>query len=504
MRVQRPGVSLDCRNMLPHKTPGSYYQILDVPFGTKWTYLNQCPCNEYDAILRRHCLGVRSQTTHRSFVLMEELVNNIALEFSKLKHEYKPWTHAELMKNTRSKLKSRYQRAFESLKAGRHNTLSKMAYVRTFIKFEKTSIEKVEEMKPARLIQHRSFEYLYLLKKYCGPLIAEFKQSEVVVNASGQRMREIFAAGKTVEEMAHMIDTLHSRHKDCIVLCLDHSKWDGHVSIDLKLMMKRFWYRVSKGNKMLRRLLALQEHNRAKTKGGISYEYEGTVSSGEFITSNDNSIMNFAMLQTVFPEASILVNGDDSLIFMSAHDYYNKYANVNIPSMFEPFGMETKLDKIAYSLIEIDFCQCSPIRTNRGLKMVRKPFRMAGRVQYTQYKLSEKSRKSYLAGLGLCELAINKGVPVLQDLAIRIIQLGDYKKPLKIVKDEGNVFSNDAAKIEPVSIEARQDFCDAFGISIQQQLELELMIKADYSDKKLLEFLDRNRDFTADRKATYD
>lgn len=503
MRVMRPGVSLDCRNMLAHKSLGKYYQILDVPFGTKWSYLNQCPCNEYDSILRRHCLGVRSDTTHFAFKAMEDLILSLAREIKSNLPEYKAWTHSELMTNTRTKIKGRYQRAYESLKVGRHNTLSKMAYVRTFIKFEKTSVDKIEENKPARLIQHRSFEYLYLLKKYCGPLIASFKQSDVVINRSRQRFKEIFATGKTVEEMAACVEELHKRHKDCVVLCLDHSKWDGHVSIEMKKLMKTFWYIVSGGNKMLRRLLALQEHNKAKTKNGIEYEYEGTVSSGEFITSNDNSIMNYAMLQVVFPEASILVNGDDSLVFLSLSDY-KQYENVDIPSCFQPFGMETKLDKIAFKMNEIDFCQCSPIRTSDGLKMVRKPFRMAGRIQYTQYSLNDVKVKHYLTGLGLCELASNKGVPVLQDLAIRIIQIGDYKKPLKIVKDEGNLFSKGIAQVLPVTLEARTDFAEAFGVSVQEQLELERIIKADYSDKYLFEFLIRNAEFTSNRMTAYD
>lgn len=408
------------------------------------------------------------------------------------------WTHYQVMQNTRSKIKARYQRAYVNIRLGYHHNLSRMARIKSFVKYEKMNKEKMaDRIKPARLIQHRSYEYLYLLKAYAGPIDQRLKQSEIIINKAGQKLKEIFGNGKTIEEMAETIKIVASRHKNVVILCFDHSFWDGHFNRFL-MKMGNLLYTTLNPHRLLRLLLKLQEKNRGKTQCGLIYEILYRVMSGEFITSGRNSWVNFLILSTIFPTASIIVNGDDSMVFITMEEFLNLDLEEILKS-FSELGQETKLDKVAFSLADIEFCQSAPISFINGIKMVRKPERIFGRVQYTSHLLNDEKQKRYITGIGLCELASNKGIPVLQQFSLKLLELGEHKAPLALAREESNLVTLETAEILPITPEARTDFERAFGISVVHQLYLEEQFSANTD----LEFINKYKNFPTLRESKY-
>ena len=148
--------------------------------------------------------------------------------------------------------------------------------------------------------------------------------------------------------------------------------------------------------------------------------------SGEYTTSIENSLVNWWILQTLFPNASIVVNGDDSLVFLDRHEF-DKIDMKTILSEFSKFGQETKLDRISTVIEEIDFCQCSPVLIDGRYRLIRKPWRVLGRTQLSSYDLTSKNIDKYLAGIGICEMTQNCGAPILQQFCLKIIELASFR-----------------------------------------------------------------------------
>lgn len=499
--LSNPQLSLDARSIATHRPPRSYYQIMDVSgLGLKtkeWGYYDTCPCNEVDALINRHALCEQVPDS-AAISNMRLLASSVALQFRREHPFPQRWDHATLMHNTRLKIRGRYDRAYRNLSNGMMYSLGTMSKIQTFIKFEKMPIEKLEERKPARLIQHRSYEYLYLMKSVFGPLSEHIKKSEVIINNSGQQLKEIFGVGLTNQETANRIHSLFLRHKDCVVLCLDHSKWDGHFNEVLMSNMHDFWDTVTKNNrslnKLVKRLLTLQRVNNGRTKGGIRYRTPFARMSGEYTTSIENSLANYFLLQTTFPNASILVCGDDSLIFLDRKDFEG-ITESWIKEQMALFGQDTKVDRIAYTMEEIDFCQCSPIEKEQGsYVMVRKPERLLSRIQYTDYKVNEQNIKKFRNGLALCELANCSGIPILQQFCKHIIENNNFSGPSEQAKPLYDMVNEQRLHLEEVKDLTRVSFEKAFGISVQQQLDVERRLSTK-EDKRFEKYLSKHHNF---------
>lgn len=397
----------------------------------------------------------------------------------------RPLTFRELISNTRPKLRARYTRAYLNLKSGKVTSIDNApAKVESFVKYEKMSEEAKEERKPARLIQHRSYEYLYLLKKYMLPIVKTIKQSDRLTIA-GQKINTILGAGLNSKQMADRIHHLFERKTECVALCLDHSKWDGHFNEQLQNVAFDIWLGIlhdSNYRRPLRWLLRNQRRNKCKSQSGLKYVVNNTRMSGEYTTSIENSIVNYMILQSVFPTAFIMVNGDDSIVFLSNAEY--KQTPSDLRTVFREFGQDTKIDRVARRLTDISFCQCSPLLINGELRMVRDPIRCMSRSGYTALNLVSYDR--YLCGLGLCELAANTGVPILQSFSLHLIQKGGATSPSTSV-DRFPYALEEEIRIQPITSESRAEFENAFGISVAEQLawekQLQSSISADYLEK---------------------
>jgi hypothetical protein len=203
----------------------------------------------------------------------------------------------------------------------------------------------------------------------------------------------------------------------------------------------------------------------------VKYDLNGERCSGEYNTSLGNSNTNIGMIKGVMRKSGItnyrlIVNGDDSVIFIDKKDL--PLFNVN---HFTCFGMDPKLDKIAYTFEEIEFCQCCPIKINGEYTLIRDPVKTMGKstLMLSDY---EKSVNRYIASIGLCELALNRGVPMLQAFALKLLEFSKGARPLDRAKSYRSTFEP-ALTVEPISYESRLSFESAFSIPVMEQIEFE-------------------------------
>lgn len=435
-------------------------------------YWNNCSCNEYDALTRRHLLGHIPGYTPGNPV-MKMLETNLIVMSSSMK-EFAEVSHKVLLDNTRSAMKKRYKRAAYLLKDRVVNISEKEARSKTFVKYEKIPLGKYEAGKPPRLIQFRDFTYVYSLKKQVLGHSLQIKKDNTIVWFYEQKANTVFTKLYDSYGIAQVLRDSWDSFSSPVAICLDHSKFDGHYCEELLKNEHSYWLRLNPSEK-LRHLLRYQYINKGVTSNGIKYKVKGTRLSGEFTTSEGNTVLNYAMLATwclssSIKRARIHANGDDSVVIME-HDELKKLSSLDF---FRNFNMETEQDRIAYDFREISFCQAQPLRVLKDGKlvwyMVKEPARSLSRIQYSDSRYAKIATR-YLAGVGLCELAVSSGIPISQAMACWLISLNE--KPLASVDKFPARTSGNHSEPKSIHQQTRVDYEYAFGISTHAQLFLE-------------------------------
>lgn len=210
-------------------------------------------------------------------------------------------------------------------------------------------------------------------------------------------------------------------------------------------------------------------------------------------------LMIIALMSRFEFEWDCLDDGDDCLLLLESEDMRSVLECA--PAVFLSFGHEVKIEKIAYTLPSVSWCQSSPIEFLPGKwKFVRDPLKtMSCDLVGSKWKCSLESRRRLLSSLGLCELILNLGVPVLQEYALALIRSSEGAKPyatgdflnsslaIRAIRESRNfpcsVFDREQRKFHvkhlqklrpaQISHEARRSFEEAFGLSIEVQLSME-------------------------------
>lgn len=424
----------------------------------------QTPYNEYVSLRQRHIgfnMRLRFIVTYQLQQEMNQFINHFR------RFEYKPYSHEKLISTKRGSLKKRYQLAYDRLSSG----YDADARVKAFIKLEKFTEEKLLTKAP-RMIQFRSYEYLYLLSKYLGPIDKWLANCEDLVD--GQMIKDYFGKSKDMTAVASQLHSLWSEFQEPVALCMDHSSFDAHVNPDLlmvehSLYLSNRFIRSKVGN-----LLNKQYRGKGRTQTGIKYNINGERCSGEYNTSMGNSLINIMILKRCLKQLGIVkhrivVNGDDSVVIIEFRDLFRIYPNgVFNRQVFQECGMDTKLDKVARIFEDIEFCQCHPVNVNGKFRMIRDPVRTLSRATLMLNDFS-LCLDRYLSSLGLCELAFNRGVPILQAFSLALLSLAGCSRPVAKAKQYRAKFEP-SLNVEEISYETRASFCQAFGIPIHLQI----------------------------------
>lgn len=420
--------------------------------------------------------------------ILDKIINSI-------KFSADAYNFSEVMSNTRKCIYSRYRKAYLNILNRRLTPNEIKGHLEAFVKYEKWNLEKIQNGKSPRIVQHRSYEFLFVNKAYVLPIVKKLKQCTTIINE--QPINTIFMKYYKNFEQINIIQDAWLKYNRPCCLCLDMKAFDGHVTSALLEIEHKFWtsFYTGKDKDNLEYILKHQIYNRGITQNGIYFKKYGSRASGDYTTSDGNSLLNFLMLRSFMGDIKchIFDCGDDSLIILDQTDL----KLVKPLDYFNIFGMECECDRIATVFEDINFCQCNPVKINGTYRFVKDPLRTMSRTtvcpsQYT------KCLNRYMSGIGLCELASNVGVPILQAWSLRLLFDSGFDKPLGSVDKQFALFT-DLEKIEITNIdfETRLSFQEAFNITIIEQLELEKTILAgnSISNPKLINFINKYKTF---------
>lgn len=137
--------------------------------------------------------------------------------------------------------------------------------------------------------------------------------------------------------------------------------------------------------------------------------------SGDFNTALGNSVINaiviiaWAMERGIYddPNFKFQVDGDDSWMV------YRRDESDPKPSDFQKFGMTTKIEAIGQIPEDVGFCQSKPVMLQDGPMMCRDYRRVLARLPHSIQRYTGVGWERYAKGIAECELALGKGIPIL-------------------------------------------------------------------------------------------
>lgn len=427
------------------------------PYAYQHNVHANCLCNEYLALTNRHLIERHTDFNVREW---DELVNDVKRYFP---NECKPVSYWDVIKDYTGKKRNMYTFAAMNLQQYGYDPI--YAKVRMFVKPDRWPVGVIHS-KPPRAIQYRSLEYNLELGRFIKPYEHILYSTLTLGVASDTR---IIAKGLNQYERAELLLEKSKVFTNPVYLNSDHSKFDSHFNRHHLKALRKLYNRAFRSS-WLRRILWQQIHNKCRSKGGIKYRTTATRMSGEFDTGCGACIINAIVLYGVLKKSGIfkydiLLDGDDAVIILERSDL----AKLDT-KLFSVYGFKTKIG-VKYDIRTVDFCQSRLIRAQRPV-MVRNPYRAFSHALASRKAYRGKLWKRWLAAVGCCEVANNKGVPIMQEHGYQYSCLDP--RPFF---DEQLIYrwrnSPMDTKREPITKQARVDLYVAWGIHPSIQIHME-------------------------------
>lgn len=465
--------------LTPHRERG--FRILYQPPGSFECHVhNNCTCNELISLRNRVLMQV--PLPRADFVRQ---IRQVAHRVGSWLGKHTP-SHGEWIRQYTGRKLTMYKNAALDLRVVPFNRSDR--YIKSFVKPEKIS----DPDKDPRTIQARNPRFNFCLGNYLKPI--EHK----LYNIQGSRqLRRILPKGRLIAKgldlraRAAMLETKMAKFTKPTCLSIDASRFDAHVSQALLECEHAVYKRAYPGDPFLQKLCDMQLVNHGVTASGIAYRCPGGRMSGDMNTALGNCVIVVLVVAAAMQRAKIpphqwdmLCDGDDTLIF--THGPLAQKVKDAILSGFTDAGFKLKIEGQATTLHDIPFCQTRYIRTADGAKMVPVPVREYSRALVsTRHFQHPKSIPAVLQQIGLCELAITMGVPMLQSFAQAMIRNAGGVTPKPDTNYTGRIFKaqrefkshRGVIKPLPITLEARADFADAFGIEPEDQVRFELQME---------------------------
>lgn len=430
---------------------------------------HSCQVNEMIALAERHIKPTIPVTSQALAIY--------ARAYQRLRRLYpvkqlEPMSQLEVLAESPQNRRVRIRNAYENL-----NTFGEpkgFSRIRAFIKWEKFE-DGVEDLtlKAPRMIQHRSDEYCYELARYVKPL-----EKYLFYKRCGRFCKKrdrIFIKGMNSWQIGENIVRASSRFTNPAWVLRDFKKYDASLNEYIRKEASDYDREFYRNDDHLKRLLRMQRSNKCYSKEGIVYEVLGTMFSGENTTSYEDSKTNYVLTEEFYDtiDHETRVNGDDSVDCLEASD---------VDRLDFDFWKRACFDieySVVYSIHDVDFCQCKPVRIGGKWRMVRSPKRVLARTIYTCKNYPNRDTYLKLLGaVGLGELHCNNGVPVLEAWSKLLIRSSNHHFSQAFYEEY--MFMRCEPKYTPIAItdEARIDFDLSFGISTGVQLQLEALFDA--------------------------
>jgi hypothetical protein len=396
----------------------------------------------------------------------------------------KPWSFEAVLGSFQDQRRKIYERALHEIVtvgATRHDYK-----IKAFVKGEK--FDPTAKVNPdARVIQARSPKANLMLARFLRPM------ERKIYSLKDRFGLPLFAKTAGAFERAQMIrEKFKFMGPGTCCFSLDGERWDMHIKSAVLREEHRVYNRMCRDHE-LRGILKHQLINIGSTRHGVRYVVEGCRMSGDMNTALGNCVLMCGMVhaaieQILGPDAwfTIYDDGDDCLLFLREEDVDK--VREGIGNAFLGFGQELKLENEARDPSDVVFCQSKMVQTELGWQMVRNWRKVLSHgTAGTKHWNNKKLVRPMMNAVGSCELALNRGIPVLQSYGLALKRLGrgeqlkwlDVEAGLKIrvkqtlkVSHEGieGVYNIQGL---PITTDARMSFERTWGVPIWEQLVIE-------------------------------
>jgi hypothetical protein len=378
-------------------------------------------------------------------------------------------------------------------------TLRRDFRITPFVKKEKLKAKSMDKAK-ARIIQCRGNPQLpralvtgFALKNFESILYSCTKTFNPHDNT-----QEVAKELNPLQRASVLMSKINSISQPMVVIT-DCTSFDAHVNhLQLRLEKTFYAYLYKHGGSPTQYLdfmkwFEYQIKNRAKAvfkNGIVRYQMLGGRGSGDWNTAFGNVFLVCIMMTQLMHDLAVpfdawrmFDDGDDCLLIVS-RPYLGAVLNA-IPLFFSTLGHEIKVDNVIDASVDfeqIEFCQSKPIHCKTGTKMVRSFEKMLATYHLDcRWFKTEETMREYYSAVGLCDLILYSGAPVVSVLAEHYYKLGGKTVNLQFVRElniwrYGCIKSLDVGDLE-ITNEARLSFWKAYGLSPVDQLELENKIR---------------------------
>lgn len=388
------------------------------------------------------------------------------------------WSHYETAMSYSGALRRRYLEAARSL-ADDGLSGYQDYFLRAFLKSEKNRVPS--KMAKPRLIFPRSPRFNLELASRLKPFehwLWGRLNGKVFGIGDGSRL---VAKGLNPRQRANLIVRKFKAVTDCVCFEVDGAAFEAHVGPSQIAEESAVYKAAFPGDKRLGWLLSKQ----TKLFGEVAnakFSRDGGRASGDFNTGMGNSLIflceTISALRQLNVHFDTLVDGDNALLFVSSTDLPNVVANF-APLVQASSGHEVKLERPTSVLEEIRFGGSAPVYLGRklGWSMVREWNRVLSGAFSSHVHLREpKFARKWMNGVARCELSVARGVPILQEWAVKAIHaIGGKSARDDFYRDYvamGAWLAGLDAVVE-VELDARISFEKAFGVSVDEQVEVE-------------------------------
>lgn len=211
----------------------------------------------------------------------------------------------------------------------------------------------------------------------------------------------------------------------------------------------------------------------------VACSFEGSRMSGDMWTSLANGFSNYCICQFMMYKSgsrgNFLVEGDDGYIACTRPIDFNIAAQLGFKLKVEP----------KHNHRDISFCSLH-VSDGRIIPDVRRTLNHYGmccqlkiaNIYQGKSKRSQRRFKQFKKSKALSLLAVGRGVPIIQELALHILRLHKVKTDQRYIDWwERTFFDLKNLKPEPVTIETRRYVAHEFNIPVDLQLEIETAIR---------------------------
>lgn len=449
---------------------------------------SNCIHNEHRALVMR-TMGptppfVRNVYLTRVFASFRRLARRMELA---------PWDYEHVVASYTGRMRERYEEARQSLI--RDGELVKGdKRLKSFVKGEKFN-PHAKESKP-RLINARSPRYNLSLATFLKPLEAAFWR-RLKTRCKGVARTRVVGKGLNGRQRARLVvEKMGNVGAGCVVFEVDGKQFEAHVNREELAMEHSVYLSAYDNDPELRAMLSCQLDLKGVTSFGIKYERYGCRASGDFNTGLGNTMimlgatyaaMDLLQAQGFDKRWDVLCDGDNCLMFVEPAGYRELHTRFDW-AVQQVSGQELTVESPVDIVEQVVFGQSQPVKVNGSYVMVRNVHKVLSNSfsSYRHYKDYARFGVRLLKSVAECELALAQGVPLLQPYfaaAVRKLhhvpdlqRASDYLEPRlqAVLRSLGETsIHRTIDKLGPIEDEARISFAKAFGIGVEQQLDME-------------------------------